>query len=159
MKKKYFFKILSKRCFQSIIRQLVKVLIPPLILTFSGNIGVGKTTLIRILLKNMGIRDKVVSPTFSIVESYQNSMKNINIYHFDFYRINNICELDNIEIMDYLLQNSVCCIEWPEVIYPFIKKYVDLNFVLSLYEWGRLLSLQCLSKKGEIIMSKLGFYL
>ncbi|WP_338516033.1 tRNA (adenosine(37)-N6)-threonylcarbamoyltransferase complex ATPase subunit type 1 TsaE [Candidatus Legionella polyplacis] len=159
MKKKYCFKILSKRCFRNIARQLVKELNPPLILTFSGNIGVGKTTFIRILLNNMGIRDKVISPTFSIVESYQDFIKNTNIYHFDFYRINNICELENIEIMDYLLQNAICCIEWPEIIYPFIKKYVDLNFFLSLYEWGRLLSLQCLSKKGEIIMSKLGFYL
>ncbi|CAM1333121.1 tRNA (adenosine(37)-N6)-threonylcarbamoyltransferase complex ATPase subunit type 1 TsaE [Tenacibaculum aestuariivivum] len=83
------------------------------VLLFHGNMGVGKTTLIKEICKSLGIQDIVHSPTFSIVNEYRTKNNDI-IYHFDFYRIENEEEAYDIGIEDYLYSNNWCLIEWPE---------------------------------------------
>ena len=83
---------------------------------FFGEMGVGKTTLIKALVKAVGCEDKVSSPTYSLVNEYLAGDK--SIYHFDFYRINDIEEVYDIGFEDYLSQDAYILIEWPELIEP-----------------------------------------
>jgi len=83
------------------------------ILLFYGEMGVGKTTLIKEICKVLGITDVANSPTFSLVNEYVTNTNEI-VYHFDFYRINDEEEAYDIGIEDYLYSNNWCLIEWPE---------------------------------------------
>jgi tRNA threonylcarbamoyladenosine biosynthesis protein TsaE len=80
---------------------------------FYGEMGVGKTTLIKEICKQLEVVDTISSPTFSLVNEYKTS-KNISIYHFDFYRITNQEEALDMGIEEYLYNNDWCLIEWPE---------------------------------------------
>ena len=97
---------------------------PDKVLLFYGEMGVGKTTLIKELVKQLEVEDVVTSPTFSLVNEYQ-SRKGATIYHFDFYRIENEEEAMDIGIEDYFYNNSWCLIEWPEK----VKNLLPLNAV------------------------------
>ena len=91
---------------------------------FFGDMGVGKTTLIKSLLKKLDVNDNVTSPTFSIVNEYL-SKKLGSIFHFDFYRIKNEKEAYDIGIDEYLSSDNYCFIEWPNK----INSFIDDNFV------------------------------
>ena len=82
-------------------------------LLFYGEMGVGKTTLIKEICFQLGVLDTISSPTFSLVNEY-NTTKNEVVYHFDFYRIENQEEVYDIGIEDYFDSNNWCLIEWPE---------------------------------------------
>lgn len=90
------------------------------IILFYGDMGVGKTTLIKSLLKCLGSPDEVSSPTFSIVNEYEST--DSLVYHFDLYRIKDLEEAYNFGIEDYLSSNNWCIIEWPEKIEPILEK-------------------------------------
>ena len=83
------------------------------ILLFYGEIGTGKTTLIKELVKQLGVQEVANSPTFSLVNEYLSKQKE-TIYHFDFYRIENEEEAYDIGIEEYFDSNCLCLIEWPE---------------------------------------------
>lgn len=85
------------------------------IFAFYGDMGVGKTTFIRALCHVLGVSDTINSPTFSIVNEYTLSA-NKPIYHFDFYRLNNISEALDFGVEEYFDSGSICFIEWPEKI-------------------------------------------
>lgn len=85
------------------------------IFAFYGKMGVGKTTLIKSICKLMGVEDIVDSPTFSLVNEYKTTDKRL-IYHFDFYRIDNINEVFDLGYEEYFYSDSYCFIEWPEKI-------------------------------------------
>ena len=93
-------------------------------LLFYGSMGVGKTTLIKEIVKQLGVDDVVSSPTFSLVNEYESS-KGETIYHFDFYRIQSEEEALDIGIEDYFYNNNWCFIEWPEK----VKNLLPLNAV------------------------------
>ena len=96
------------------------------VILLRGELGSGKTTLVKSVLKKMGINDCVTSPTFSIVNEYDFS-ENI-IYHFDLYRIEKIEELDIIGFEDYIYSQNICFIEWPEIVLNNIDlKYLDIE--------------------------------
>ena len=81
---------------------------------FHGTMGVGKTTLIKALVKALGSSDDVQSPTYSLVNEYHSA--NGLIYHFDLYRVNDIEEIYNIGFEDYLSEDHIILIEWPELV-------------------------------------------
>lgn len=82
---------------------------------FYGDMGSGKTTLIKAISKVYGIEDMVQSPTFSIVNEYRNT-DDIIFYHFDFYRIKNETEALDVGVDEYFESQAYCFIEWPEKI-------------------------------------------
>ncbi|ASQ45080.1 tRNA (adenosine(37)-N6)-threonylcarbamoyltransferase complex ATPase subunit type 1 TsaE [Legionella clemsonensis] len=132
--------------------KLAQELAPPLILTFSGEIGAGKTTFIRAMLRALGITTAIKSPTFSLIESYH--CNKFQLHHFDLYRIHDESELEYIGFRDYFREDSVCCIEWPEQAGHFLNK-VDMNFSFAIKGHGRLLSIKAASPVGEKLLSKL----
>ena len=100
------------------------------IFTFEGEMGVGKTALIKIILKHLKVKDLVKSPTFSIVNEYLTSDNKI-IYHFDFFRIKDKIEVINIGFEDYLDSSNYCFIEWPNNIKNLLPN--DINKIKMEY--------------------------
>jgi tRNA threonylcarbamoyladenosine biosynthesis protein TsaE len=85
--------------------------------TFEGNLGAGKTTLIKILAKKLGIVDSISSPTFSYVNEYDHK-----IFHFDCYRLQSIEEALDFGLEEYLDSGKMCWIEWPQIIESIIPR-------------------------------------
>ncbi len=85
----------------------------PRVWLFRGQMGAGKTTLTKEILKQLDVEQNVQSPTFSLVNEYQTSKGDI-VYHFDLYRLKNIQEALAIGIEEYLDSGHFCFIEWPE---------------------------------------------
>jgi tRNA threonylcarbamoyladenosine biosynthesis protein TsaE len=125
-------------------------LVSPLVLTFTGEIGAGKTTFIRAMLRCLGVNSAIKSPTFSLVESYQGT--NLQIHHFDLYRIQDEAELDYIGFRDYFTDNAICCIEWPERATGYLTE-ADLGFTLSLKGDGREMQMHAFSPAGAAVLS------
>ncbi|MDC3153604.1 tRNA (adenosine(37)-N6)-threonylcarbamoyltransferase complex ATPase subunit type 1 TsaE [Bacteroidota bacterium] len=93
---------------------------------FYGEVGAGKTTLIKKICKYLKIEDEVTSPTFSIVNKYIYANNDV-ISHFDFYRFKNIDEVYNIGVYEYIDNSKFCFFEWPEVANEiFTNKYLKI---------------------------------
>ncbi len=108
---------------------------PHKILLFYGEMGVGKTTLIKELCKVLGVEDIASSPTFSLVNEYRTNTSE-TVYHFDFYRIEDEEEAYDMGVEDYFHSNNWCLVEWPEN----IKNLLPLDTVsisISLLENGQ----------------------
>ena len=94
-----------------------------------GDLGTGKTTLVKEIIFALGVKEKVKSPTFTIIEPYE--LNNENIYHVDLYRIIDPSELEIIGLREYLNEsNAIIFIEWPEKGYGYLKKF-DLKISLK----------------------------
>lgn len=99
------------------------------VFAISGKMGSGKTTLIKYLCKQLGVTDFTSSPSFSLVNEY-GTLKDEKVYHFDFYRINDIKDAYNIGYEEYFFSGSYCFIEWPEKIIELLPKncvYINIE--------------------------------
>lgn len=96
------------------------------IFLFNGEMGSGKTTLIKHTVAHFGI-EEANSPTFSIINTYLGNKKQ-SIFHVDCYRIENENEIENIGLLEILYSENLCFIEWPEKIHNFLpNNYVRIN--------------------------------
>ncbi len=104
--------------------EVAKQLIPkfkiPGVVCFYGEMGAGKTTLIKQICKELGVKDSVFSPTYTLVNEYEYDGK--PLYHFDFYRINDESEAFDIGYEDYFFSEGLCLIEWPEKVENLIPE-------------------------------------
>jgi tRNA threonylcarbamoyladenosine biosynthesis protein TsaE len=96
---------------------------------FKGEMGAGKTTLIKSIGSCLGIRDQISSPTFSIINEYQNENSDV-FYHFDFYRIEEASTVLDLGIEEYFYSGNYCWIEWAEK----IAEYIPEDFMLIKIE-------------------------
>lgn len=100
---------------------------------FQGDMGAGKTTLIKAIASEMGVVDVVNSPTYGLVNEYEDSKGN-TYYHFDFYRIEDPMEAVDIGVEEYFESGKCCWIEWPEKIEDLLpEKFMKI----SIREVGR----------------------
>ncbi len=110
----------------------------PFVIYLSGELGMGKTTLVRGLLSGLNYEGNVKSPTYTIVEPYE--LNNQEVYHFDLYRISDPEELEYIGIKDYFNDNSICIIEWPEKAKGTLPQ-ANLEIEIEQYQHGRKMTL------------------
>ncbi len=101
------------------------------LLAFYGELGVGKTTLIKEICKVLGVKEEVSSPTFSLVNEYLTTNEE-SVYHFDFYRIKDEEEALDIGIEEYFYSSNYCLVEWPEkipnlLVDRFVKIKINLE--------------------------------
>ena len=121
MKQKFLYSLDELPC---VVKQLKKLLKNCAILTFTGPLGAGKTTLIKELLKSIGVKERVTSPTFTYVNRYDNG-NGKHLYHFDLYRIKSLQEFIEAGFQEYLYQqDSLVLIEWPELIQSLFTRDV-----------------------------------
>ena len=109
------------------------------IIRIDGEIGSGKTTLIKSLCKSLGVSENVNSPTFSLVNEYFINTKK-KIFHFDFYRIENPEEALDIGLEDYLESNHLCILEWGQIISEYLPKKYDFFSLHKINESTRKLN-------------------
>ncbi|RKE95319.1 tRNA (adenosine(37)-N6)-threonylcarbamoyltransferase complex ATPase subunit type 1 TsaE [Ichthyenterobacterium magnum] len=109
------------------------------IILLDGDMGAGKTTLIKALVVALGSNDIVSSPTFSIVNEYK--LENDSIYHFDLYRIEDETEALNFGFEDYLYSNNWLLIEWPEKIQNLLDDNVNVITITANKDTSRSLKL------------------
>ena len=97
---------------------------------FHGEMGTGKTTLIKKICSELGVSSEMSSPTFSIINEYQNDHGE-DIYHFDCYRLDDPEEAVEIGVEDYFFSGNRCFVEWPSIISPFLpEEYLEININL-----------------------------
>ncbi len=92
--------------------ELARVLRPGLVIYLSGDLGSGKTTLVRGILRGLGYQGHVKSPTFNLVELYK--ISGLHLHHFDFYRLRDPLEWKDAGFEEQFIPGNVCLIEWPE---------------------------------------------
>jgi tRNA threonylcarbamoyladenosine biosynthesis protein TsaE len=111
------------------------------VVLFYGEMGAGKTTLIKEISKQLGVADSMSSPTFALVNEYLTKDKGI-IYHFDLYRIKNIEECLDMGMEEYLYSGNYCFIEWPEMALPLLPENYCSLYIKTEKDNTRNISLQ-----------------
>lgn len=128
-----------------------KAIQPNLTVYLHGDLGAGKTTLVRGLLHGLGYVGKVKSPTYTLVEPYEmldSHAQQLNLYHFDLYRFNDEEEWEAAGFRDYFNEKSVCLIEWPEKAAHVLPK-PDIEISFSIKHVGRSINVAARSLRGQ----------
>ncbi|MBB1193532.1 tRNA (adenosine(37)-N6)-threonylcarbamoyltransferase complex ATPase subunit type 1 TsaE [Flavobacterium sp. SOK18b] len=113
---------------------------PNKVILFHGEMGVGKTTLIKQLCISLGVQGATSSPTFSLVNEYEASQNQL-VYHFDFYRVNKEEEALDMGVDEYLYSGHWCFIEWAEKIENLIPETHSVIQIVALTDGTRKLTL------------------
>jgi len=133
-------------------RELAPLLAPGMVVWLDGDLGAGKTTLVRAVLRGLGHAGPVKSPTYTLVEVYV--LSSIYLYHFDFYRFNEAEEFEDAGLGEYFRDDSMCLVEWPEKAAAYVPD-PDLELVFRFSdvgqksaELGRVLELHARTEAG-----------
>ena len=131
---------------------LASSLTPGTVVWLEGDLGAGKTTLVRGLLRALGYEGPVKSPTYTLVEVYV--VSSIYLYHFDFYRFNEAQEFEDAGLGEYFRDDSICLVEWPEKAAGYVPE-PDLELVFRFAaagqegaDVGRILELHARTEAG-----------
>jgi len=130
---------------------LAVALSPGIVVWLSGDLGAGKTTLSRGIIRALGHRGNVKSPTYTLVEPY--AVSRFSLYHFDFYRFTSPEEFIDAGLEEYFGTEGVCLVEWADKALPYVPE-PDLELRLCVAETGRTLHCQSHSSKGEACLKR-----
>lgn len=132
--------------------KLAHAIEPGLVVFLRGDLGAGKTTLVRGLLRALGYAGRVKSPTYALVELYEAS--GLNLRHFDLYRFRSADEWEAAGFRDEFNGENVCLIEWPEKAQGLLPQE-DIVISFEILPHGRSAALQALTPAGEKCLEKL----
>ena len=132
--------------------QFAAIMCAGLVIYLHGDLGAGKTTFARGVLRGLGHIGKVKSPTYTLVEPY--NVFNYNVYHFDLYRFTDEDEWDAAGFRDYFNPQSICMIEWPEKAAQVLPQ-PDIHVQLSAHNAGRSIQLSAGTSLGAQCLKKL----
>lgn len=117
----------------AVVHDIKKLINDTRVITLTGDLGAGKTTLVRMLLQSYGVEQAVTSPTFSYLNLYQNG-EGLTFYHFDLYRIDTLDDFVQAGFAEYLYQpNTICLIEWPTVIAELLSEYDTMHIRIDFH--------------------------
>jgi tRNA threonylcarbamoyladenosine biosynthesis protein TsaE len=122
-----------------------------LVIGLSGELGSGKTALVRAVLRRLGVQGPVRSPTFSLLELY--SISRLNFYHFDFYRFSEPGDFASSGFREFFVPGAVCAIEWPERAGE-ASFSVDLQIWMQIVEPGRIAQFEALTLAGQACLEE-----
>ncbi len=121
-------RIKSLEDINSVAKQFIELVGERRVFAMYGAMGVGKTTFVKAVCEELGVEDTINSPTFAIVNEYRTPEDKI-VYHFDFYRIEDVQEAYDFGYEDYFYSKAMCFIEWPERIESILPTdVINLNF-------------------------------
>lgn len=129
-------------------------LMPGMVIYLTGDLGAGKTTFARGVLRGLGYAGKVRSPTFTLVEVYKFSR--LYLYHFDFYRFDDPREWTDAGFREYFTPESVCLVEWPEKAVAGLPA-ADVTVALKLEGRGRRIALYADTEAGRRCIAHLRY--
>jgi tRNA threonylcarbamoyladenosine biosynthesis protein TsaE len=124
---------------------------PGLVIYLVGDLGAGKTTLTRGILRGLGYAGRVKSPTFTLLEPY--SVSRLHLYHFDFYRFTDPQELGASGFREYFRDDAICLIEWPEKAAGLPSP--DLRIEMRMVGTGRSIDLTAHTEAGRLCLTGL----
>jgi tRNA threonylcarbamoyladenosine biosynthesis protein TsaE len=131
---------------------LARALRPGLVVYLLGDLGAGKTTLARGVLRGLGHTGNVKSPSFALLEPY--TFSRLYLYHFDFYRFTDPRELDEAGFREYFNPESVCLVEWPEKAAGAIPA-ADIRITMVVSGSGRQLDIDAGTEAGRRCLERL----
>ena len=132
--------------------RLARMIVPGLALYLHGELGSGKTTVARGMLRGLGYQGRVKSPTYSLVELY--TVSKLDLYHFDLYRFKDPKEWRDAGFNEYFNDTSVCLVEWPEKAAGLLPA-ADLDITLEFADDGRDLEIRAGSESGKACLHRL----
>jgi tRNA threonylcarbamoyladenosine biosynthesis protein TsaE len=132
--------------------RLSRVLKPGLVIYLRGDLGSGKTTLVRGLLNALGYHGRVKSPTYTLLEQYETG--GLNLRHFDLYRFRDPAEWESAGFNDEFDGHNICLVEWPEMAGTLLPS-ADLEINFEILPDGRNISVHALTDTGRECLSKL----
>ena len=122
----------------------------PILVTFAGELGAGKTTLVRAILRGLGHAGPVPSPTYMLLEPYE--LAGWNVAHLDFYRLKSADELENLGVRDWLAGRRLVLVEWPENAAGGLPT-PDLRVVMRLADGARAVELSTSTASGRALLA------
>jgi tRNA threonylcarbamoyladenosine biosynthesis protein TsaE len=131
---------------------LAGTLTPGMMLRLEGDLGAGKTTFVRGILRALGDAGPVRSPTYTLVELH--AVSGLNLYHFDFYRFNQAEDFLDAGLEEYFGTEGICLVEWPDRAGPYLPP-ADLRISLSVLASGRSARVEAVSPRGEPCVARL----
>ena len=149
----------SSQAMEKLGEALCQALMTPLnynkVIYLNGDLGAGKTTLTRGILRFKQFKGAVKSPTYTLIEEYD--FEDVSIYHFDLYRLESAYELENIGIRDYFHTNALCVIEWPEKGEEYCPSPDCVVTIHIQDSEKRVVQIKAVTQLGETILNNLEF--